>query len=206
MTIKHLIYIFIIANIFNSCADKPTNKYFGVQIKNYGPTGSVYTDTAGKQFGFRAMSFEITNDTLVPVKLQIELPNEFVALKPFTDNKYKVFLLPGTMTRDKQYDFATNNHQVSKILEKFLNKELYPTILKKVIQPGETYLLRLGFLFNPGGAARAELFSKGHQLKLYIPKEEIKFNNTNRNELEIVLGVTLDYRNSSTISCGKLSY
>jgi hypothetical protein len=209
MTIKHLFYIFILANTLSSCADKTpvSNKYFGVDIKNYLPSGSVYTDTSGKQFGFRAISFEITNDTLIPAYFKISLPNEFNTLSPLTDNKFRVFLLPDSMNAGKLYQ---NNSFASKELELFLQKDLFSTTLNVAIQPEKTYKLRLGFLFSPNGMTRAEIFSKGHELNLYIPKEEIKFSNTNKNGLEIMLGVTLNCRSSdccySTISCGKLAY
>jgi hypothetical protein len=210
MTIKQLGNIFILIIILHSCFSKPTdsNKYFGVKIKSYGPTGSVYTDTVGKQFGFRSIMFEITNDTLIPVSLQIKLPNEFIDLKPLTDNKYKVFLLPDTMTRDKQYDFLTDNHQVKTTLEKFLNKELYSTTLKKVIQPKETYKLRLGFLFNSSGVVRAELFSKGHQHDLSIPEKEI-LSNSNNAGIDLIIGVYYNVpgkRCYSLVPCGQLFY
>jgi hypothetical protein len=217
MTLKQFIYILILLTLLHSCYEKhDPDKYFGVQITNNLPFGSRYTDTTGIKYAYRSMLFYFTNDTLIPVNLQIEFPDTFISLNPSADSKYKVFLLPDSMTREKQYGFAINNGQVSKELEQLLSKELFANKLtKNGIQPGETYILRLGFLFTYEGVTRAEIFSKGHKHNLPIPRNEIKIADSNKKGIDLMLGVVLyaperfgtdTSDRYSVINCGRLFY
>jgi hypothetical protein len=217
---KKFIRIIVLILPFYSCADKScdsdkpvyTNKYFGVQITNNLLTGSMYADTAGAQYQYRSIIVDIINDTLIPVNLQIEFPNKFLKLNPSTRDKYKVFLLPDSMTTDRQYSIGADNGLVSKTLEILLDKELYEFSLKKIIRPGEKYKLRLGFLFDMNsGQTCAELFSKGHRQNLIIPEKEIKKSSTNKNTIELILDVAVNpgqknFVSYSALTCGQLSY
>jgi hypothetical protein len=222
MFFRQFIFLFMLISLLQACADKPsdTNKYFGVQIKSMLPTGTIHKDLTGEASGFRSIIVYITNDSIIPVNLQITFPNEYVNLTPLAKDslkeffhqdsmnakvysKYKVFLLPDTLTDEKLYQ---ENSLPTEELEIFLNKELAAyTTLTKVVKPQETYKLRLGFLIRPDGQTRAELFSKGHKHNLSIPDKEIKFDSINKEVLELMLGVTL-YSNYSIIPCGQLFY
>lgn len=214
MTLKQFTCLVMMVLLLQGCADKPSysNKYYGVQITNKPPTGSIYTDSAKKEFAYRSINVYITNDSIIPVTLQIAFTNTYIELTPSTENKYKVFLLPDSMTAEKQYDFTVDNGHVSKGLEVFLKRELYSSaMLKKVIAPHETYLLKLGFLFNNrGGLTQAQLFSKGHRCSLAIPEKEVSLKDGNSKGIDLMLGVTLNsgttYMGYSTISCGQLFY
>jgi len=211
---RQFISLAILVLLLQACADKPShsNEYYGVEIANKAPTGSVYTDSAKKAYAYRSINVYITNDTLIPVTLQIAFANTFIDLKPSQEDKYKVFLLPDSMTAEKQYDFATDNGHVSRGLELFLSRKLYASaMLKKVIAPHETCIVRLGFLFNnSGGLTQAELFSKGHRCSLAIPEKEMNLSNNNKNGIDLVLGVTLNsgtpYVGYSAVSCGQLFF
>lgn len=210
MTTRQLINLFILTVVLYSCADKPStqdkttepNKYFGVQIKNHLPTGSIFIDSSGQRLGYRSIVADITNDTLVPINLQIEFPNKHIDLYPSTNNTCKVFLLPDSMTREKEYDY---NDSLTKGLKLAIDEGIYESLtLKKVIKPGETYKLRLGFLISPDGLTRAEIFSNGHKHNLAIPDSAIKFS-VNKSGIDLLLGVTL-FNDYSTISCGQISF
>jgi hypothetical protein len=219
--VKHLISAFIVVSLLYSCTDASPerdktngkNSYYGIQITNHLPTGSVYTDTTGTQLGFRSFVIDIKNDTLIPARLQIELPDTFMDLNPLEANPYtqaghftyRLFLLPGFATRENIYDTASNG--LAKDFQLFLDKGAYESSLKKVLQPGESYRMRFGFLFNPDGIARAELFSKGHPPSLAIPPGAIKFNSNNDgSNLELMLAVMSFNSHYSTFSCGKVSF
>jgi len=222
MTQRQFIFTGISLLLLYSCSHKPSadNKYFGVQIKSMLPTGTIHKNQSGEVSGFRSILFYITNDSIIPVNLHITLPDEYVNLKSLTSdnpreffhqdsmgeknyNKYKVFIIPDTLHDEKLYQESS---LPTEALEIFLNKERSAyTTMTKVIKPQETYKLRLGFLINPDGQTRAELFSKGHQHRLSIPAEEIKFNDANKNVLDLFLGVTV-FSDYSIIPCGQLSY
>lgn len=210
MANRYLINLLLLTFALYSCTDKPStqdktpeqNKYSGVRIKNYLPTGSIYIDSSGERHGYRSIVVEITNDTLVPINLQMKFPNKYIDLYPSTTSAYKVFLLPDSIIPEKEYD---NNDSLTKGLKFGIDEGIYESLtLKKIIKPGETYKLRLGFLVNPDGLTRAELFSKDYKPNLAIPDSAIKFSN-NKNEIELLLGVTLN-KNYSTISCGQISF
>lgn len=233
MTPKTIIKILLLPFLLFSCTDEPSAlemlkdinkpsgpyKYSGVRITNELPRGSEYKGDKGEMYAFRSTRTYITNDTLFPIHLKIEFPSKFITLKRLkdeaykelvqTDRYYRVFLLPDSMTPDKQFDFVTNNHYVSKDLEKFLDNELdAATILKKVILPQETYTLNLGYLFKPDDVlTRAELFSNGHAHNLSIPANEINLKNSDIKGLELKLGINVNppyYY--STFNCGKIDF
>ncbi|MFL5765722.1 MAG: hypothetical protein ACJ77K_17380 [Bacteroidia bacterium] len=207
MKTRLLTNLFILCVLLYSCADKSsgqdkTDGYFGVQIKNYLPTGSGYVDSAGGRQGYRSIIVDITNDTLVPFNLKIEFPGKYIDLYPSKNSKYKVFILPDSLAKEKESD---SYDSINKPLKLYLDKVIYESsTLEKVIKPGETYSLRLGFLISPDGITRAELFSKGHALKLSIPNKTVNLKN-NKDDLDLMLGITLD-KEYSTISCGQISF
>jgi hypothetical protein len=184
------------------------------------PTGTIHKDMTGGTNGFRNIIVYISNDSTIPVNLQIAFPNEYINLKQLAEdslkkffhtdsmrakvpNKYKVFLIPDSLKDKVLYQEYSSP---SKELELFLNSKLDAcTTLMKVIEPKETYKLSLGFLISPDGLTRAALFSKGHQHNLSIPDKEIKFSDANKNGLDLILGVTL-YSDYSVIPCGQLFY
>src|SRR4051794_40327431 len=80
----------ICTSLLISCADNCSlsNKYFGVQIKSMLPTGTIYKITTGGEGGFRCIIIKITNDTVIPVRLQIDFPSIGIDLNPLPGHKH----------------------------------------------------------------------------------------------------------------------
>lgn len=201
---------FILSVLFYSCASNTTieNKgpapesYRGVQIKNALPTGSVYIDSSGQKTGYRSVVIEFTNDTMIPVHLQLLLPPEFISLPGPANWKYKVFLLPDNIVN--QYE---DNDSLSNDLTSYLdNQSALISTLRKSINPGERYKLKLGSLIYPDGLARIAIFSKGHKHSLSIPDSAAgNILEDSEKELNLLLGITLN-ETYSVIPIGKILF
>ncbi|MBC7861750.1 MAG: hypothetical protein IAF38_02175 [Bacteroidia bacterium] len=184
--------------------------HFAVSILNEGPNGSVYTDSAGKNFAFRSYRACIINDTIIPIELAINFAADSVALLPKSDRYLRVFLLPDTMTPDKLYDFEANNGFVSEGLKSFLNTGLTKaTILKTTIKPKENYYVNIGTLFYPsGGLTGAGLFinGRGHTIP-FVPTQATKTDAKNKTEQGLIFGIGIDPpHNYSLIPCGQIVF
>jgi hypothetical protein len=146
----------------------PPARNLGVQIDMIGPRGSLYVDSTEKVYAFRSYEGTIKNDTTIPIEVHIDIPNTWTILKPNQGQKYIRFLLPDSMTSQKQYDFALDNRHVSPQLNNLINTKLdLLTTRSLMIQPNETFCFRLGFLVFPAdGLFRADLYSQaGDSLK-----------------------------------------
>jgi hypothetical protein len=210
MVTRYKTCFFVATILYYSCVDTPLDhhnipepdKYPGVRIQNHLPSGSVYIDSAGERQGYRSFVIDIINDTLLPLYFQIDFPRRYIDLDRSTNSKFKVFVLPDSMTREKEY---TPNDSLTEGLKLVINERIKGlSAVRKIIRPGETYKLRLGSLFKPDGLARAELFSNGHQHQLSISGNPVK-PTENKNDLDLMLGVAL-YDHYSAITCGKISF
>ncbi len=177
-------------------------KYRGVVLTN-GKTGGIgFTDSAGVTKLFRSINFTIDNDTTVPIAIQINLSNKPYDFFHTEFAKFDAFLMPDSV---KGYGTA---------LKTFLSKRLRePSIQKKVIYPGETYIAKIGLLFyttlgKPDGSASEEMFFKEFNHNPNRPDTIINLNNTDTSGLDIILGTALHGRSTyySNISCGQILF
>ncbi|HKR05848.1 MAG TPA: hypothetical protein VJY62_14530 [Bacteroidia bacterium] len=168
-----IILIFLI--FIYSCSDNTSHydRHHGIKILTRGPRGSNYTDSTGKEFGFRIFKTHIINDTVVQAELTINFSNDSVLLIPndsipslnipTSDRYVKVFLFPRSMTPDKHeevYNYGITG--VESFLDTCLGK---PTFLKITLQPKQDYILYTGALLYPAfGSARSKLFINGQNL------------------------------------------
>jgi hypothetical protein len=182
-------------------------KYFGVSLEKYLPMGWIYVDSAKEQYAYRYIRTIISNDSTIPVHLKIVFPESYIAMTPSEKRKYKAFILPDSMTAEKQFDNSANNMGFCKESKFFLNKESAKYItLEKTLLPKEKCELRIGLLFLPcDGVTRIELFSRGHKHNLRLPAIAFDLNNPSAKKLDLFLGAT--YNSSySSIKCGELFY
>ena len=168
---RKLLFATIVLALICSCSDNTphseaphsdTNSF--IKILNSGPRGGGYTDRTGKKFGFRIFQTHITNDTIIPIELNINFSRDSIWFLPKSDKYIKVFLFPRSMTPDKQEE-ADANFGVTRV-DSFLDTGLTkPTTLKITIKPKEDYVLYIGALLHPPDRrARARLFVNGQNL------------------------------------------
>ena len=170
--------VLILLTFIYSCSDNipHSDTHSGITLETIGPRGSAYTDSTGKEFGFRVFRTHIINDTIMPIELTINFSNDSIVLTadsipslhlPKSDMYIKVFLFPQSMRPDKQEEVY--NYGIAGI-ESFLDTGLSkPTMLKATIQPKEDYFLYIGALLYPSSfAVRSNLFLSGQNLTYEI--------------------------------------
>jgi hypothetical protein len=132
-----------------------------VIIQNSLPKGGSYTDSTGKNFGYRIFWYRVINETSAPLELTINFPADSFAILSSPDY-LKVFLPSDTMTLDKETLYSYGATGLISFLDTGLTK---PTMLQRTINPKEACLFYIGALFTQGyGAARAGLVLKEQDL------------------------------------------
>ena len=155
----------------------------------------------------------ITNDSTIPIHLQIALSKEYEFPAICNDNNFKVFLLPDlTLDKVTLWDSITNG------VDDFINACLdNPYILNKTLKPGEYCQIKIGAAYpSPTncGVFPIAVFSQDTK-GLYLDcGSQIDQDVSNEPQLEI--GVKLgyyygNYFNSPPdsciiIPCGQISY
>ena len=134
-----------------------------VIIQNSLPKGGGYTDSTGKNFGYRIFWTRVINETATPLELTINFPADSFAILPSPDSYFKVSLPPDTMTLDKETLHAYGATGLKSFLDTGLNK---PTMLQRTINPKEACLFYIVVVFYQGGngVTRAGLILKEQDL------------------------------------------
>lgn len=129
-------------------------------IENSFPVGAPYTHPEGKTFGYRIFSNRITNESTVPLELTINFPADSLAIFPKPGSYLKLFLLPNTITPDKEsWDRTASG------VESFFNTNFYkPTRLQTAIGPKEESHFYIGLVITDSGVVRTRLVLKGQDL------------------------------------------
>jgi hypothetical protein len=192
-----------INNLLDSINYSNRSKYFGISLINGKNGGIGFTDSiTGMTKQFRTIKILIVNDTIVPVGLQINLSKKPYAFFYSLDTKFNAFLLPDTVI-----GFGSE-------LNAFLNNGIQkPSVLKKVIQPGQTCVLNIGMLFfnsigRPDGYTSEEVFFKGQKNNLGLSDTISPLKTKQSKTLDIILGITLHSQSTynSTVSCGQILF
>ena len=123
----------------NSLDQHPLFKH-GLKIE-YGPNlGSIDKYAAGD---YIFISATITNDSTIPIRLQVAISGEYDFPDSCSHSKYKVFLLPKELTPDT----ATLYNNITDGVDEFLNRCLdEPYILDKTLKQGEYTVITIGTL------------------------------------------------------------
>ncbi|MDB4727897.1 hypothetical protein OAF63_03825 [Saprospiraceae bacterium] len=181
----------------------------GLKIE-YGPNlGMIDEFTAGNYIHITAT---ITNDSTIPINLQMALSKEYDFPDSCGDNKYKIFLLPKEFTPDT----ATLYGIIADGLGDFLNKCLEnPYTLNKTLEPNEYIVITIGVLFSGSTKCSAlprAVFtqSDGHNFQAC----DSQMNLDKSTNPQLALGVKLDFysgKGSTPVTCilypfGQISY
>lgn len=148
---------FILVLIICSCSDKdtkekPSSGHSGFSISNTARHGRPHFGSDSSWQSYFNITSTISNDTTIPIELDLQLEKEYRHL----NKTFKLFLLPENMDVETQ---KRHNYYNDTIIPFMKLHEQYPTSIKKVIQPGETYLVNVSYLspknsdFGPGQLA-----------------------------------------------------
>ena len=232
------IILFLIACILLSCSDNQDSKeqhlferHYGVYIDHSMRTGSGFKNALNEDCFFFNVRALITNDSTIPLSVNINLPKDSLEVIPKHGQKFKALILPENMTNSKQ---RGKNNLISGELKLLIDSLLInPISIRKTINPKESCVINLAILMNNKYDLNPyfSIFSTGHKphpwpriVKMHpldlsdsilsIPYSAIHNSNSQDKELPIFLGVrhhnfdkTKDSLKPYTIiSCGKLYY
>lgn len=155
--------ILIIAPSIFGCREPVKENGKGIIIQNSAPKGAAFTHADGKIFSYRICWTRVINETASPAELTINFPADSFAIFPQANSHLlKIFLLPNTMTPDKE---SLYNYWVD--LKSFLDTAFYkPTMLHRTIHPKEEclFLVVLVLMVPNNGGVVTGLVLKGQDL------------------------------------------
>jgi hypothetical protein len=204
MTFKNLIgLLFIYSFCCCSCNQpKQSEKYFGTYITNSTRRGRIFKDSTGTSYFYCYITTTITNDSLIPMNVNVALSKEYYQPTPINGKRFKVFL---------QDSSVLCNSDIKRVLDE------PPTTFNKVINPKEKCDLYIGFLadsISQQSPLPFVLLSKGHKPDFgSIPDYAINQVITQKNQLTLLLGLGFSYAGPdsphssySLIPCGQISF
>jgi hypothetical protein len=177
---RHFVKILLFFNILTSCSDNqdaeiyhPFEKYNGIYIDHSGRTGSGFKNSMNEDCFFFNVRALITNDSTLPLSVNINLPNDSIDVIPQQGQKFKALLLPETMTNSKQ---RGENYQISHALKLLIDSLLTdPISIKKILKPKESCIVNLAILMNNKYDLNPyfSIFSSGHKPHPWPRKERL---------------------------------
>ena len=192
MTIKILFQlIFLIclygcSNNSDGYAGRKGQKQFGLYIENGPRQGFQYFDSAKTEYNYRYNTITITNDTIIPVQLEIGF--SYTEKNIGESNKSKVFLLPRHLTPSEQHFDESMSDELKRFLDYDIDK---PEHLNKTLNTTEKCVLTFGVLTN----TKYPDPTTPYETKLLIS-----------NESSSALSLKLKINDTLIIPCGIASY
>ena len=204
------VFILLFACVLSACSDQATKehlhkKHSGMYMDHGTQQGQYYHDPKGNTFFYRHITTTITNDSMVPLNLEIGFTTEYHYPAPFEEQSFKLFLLPESLAGDQQ------DHE--KVLRTFLDTALEkPSALYKTIQPKQELNITIGILTNKNAFAPTQLalITKGHRPHFINHDSLISHKASTTNPLDLLFA--LDFNESdcpscfSVIPCGKMTH
>lgn len=180
----------------------------GLLFEHGGYRGSGYTDSLGTNYNFRQNPITITNDTTVPIHIQIAFSKEYDYTKDYDDEQFKVFPLPKEWARERITDSMYN--AMHEKLPLYINN---PT-LNETIEPGEKISLAIGTIYplpaETWWVVPSELFAYSNgdpPSTCTFPNLDWLMNENLSPNSEIALGLKLHLdERCMIIPCGQISY
>ena len=141
-----LIVILLLSFALNAQTGSKNTKQMqktGLNVE-FGPNlGTTHVDTKAIINFYVHITAIITNDSTIPIHLQLALAEEYDFPDYCSDDKYKVFLLPEELTPDT----ATVYNNIVNGQHDFLNAPLQNScVLNKTLNPGEFCVITIGTL------------------------------------------------------------
>jgi hypothetical protein len=223
MPLKTIIALLFMFSLY-ACSNHPKQtkilgkRYKGVYLSDSGRQGRIYEDTNGNQYAYTYVTTIVTNDTLIPINMQMAFLNVYYQ----NGQSYKVILLPEIMTVEKQRNEAFYNKEVKDFIN---NNSKTLSKINQTISPNEVYHINVGVLcqYNKKDdymGPQFSMFSDGHKLhNLFFPNDFISSQDSlliaskkTKNQINLFLGLSFnpDKRDSlgsySVIPCGQITF
>lgn len=197
------------------CSDKQQTSISGLRIDNGVNRGVGYTDSLGTPYNLRYIPITITNESIIPIHLQIAFSNEYNYPTAYGGQKFNVFPFPKEMSPDEvTYDsisYELGDNELHDFLDSGFDT---PYILNKTIKPSEKFVVAIGTLYprppKVCGVLPNKLFVQSD--KGVFPKCDWLMKKDLSTNSPLALGLKLDFcggdsKGSCTIiPCGQISY
>lgn len=202
--IFRITFVLLIVLIVCSCIQQPSEN--GQQVENgtnpqplksglrveYGSNlGTTHKDTSGTEHFYVHITATITNDSTIPIHLQLALAKEYEFPTFCNDDKYKVFLLPEELTPDT----ATLYNNILNGQHDFLNTPLdNPSVLNKTLKPDEYCVVTIGALTpKPSNCAPVPRAVFSHDKRELYQACDGQINQAISTNPQLEIGVKLEY-------------
>jgi hypothetical protein len=197
MVFKTLIGLLI---VLIGCSSNQQTSKGGLRIENGINRGTRYTDSLGTNYGITYIPITITNDSTIPMHLQIAFSNEYDFPHPDSDEKFKLIPLPK--------EWALDGVEITESMINELPKYIDKPLLNETIEPGEKIVVAIGTL-RPVPTNCSPI---PNVLFTYSNSDNFKacdslMNQDKSANSQLVLGVKLDYCGGRCIiiPCGLVS-
>lgn len=120
----------------------------GLKIETTPTRGTAFTDSLGLEYFIVHVTNTITNDSTIPIQLQIDLPSAFSY--PISGNyvNFKIVLWPELTEPPHLYTDRQRRVQVMK--NRTISDWEASNQFNKLLEPGEKYVVTIGTLVNAG--------------------------------------------------------
>lgn len=214
--LRHIIII-LISFCICSCVDiEPKEhlykKHLGIYFDHGNWTGGYYTDKKGDTYLYRSVTTCITNDSTIPVNVEIEFLNELKCKNEFNERSMKIFILPNELSGDKQYNYPGVSSELQKYLDYNIHKS---STLSKQLKPKEDLKITIGILNYNKNYGPNQMALISDRLKPHFISHDSIIVNSITSKKPLDLFIALDFpssENDSTcfsylcIPCGQISY
>lgn len=188
----------------------------GLKIENRVNRGAGFTDSEGNDYWLIHIASTITNDSTIPIQLQMAFSKKYDYPIEYGNQKFNIFLLPkvfaldgGTIVTDQA--MFTDSMQIE--LLKYLENGDTPYMLNKTLKPGEKCVVAIGTQYpRPTKCAVFPnlLLLQSESANFQACENQLDQDKSTNPQLE--LGLKLDFRPGKTaekciiIPCGQISY
>jgi len=154
------IVVLLIALIFCSCSQQKSiagskiepstiqrsKSKTGLKFENGVTRGIGFTDSLGSEYFIVHVTNTITNDSTIPIQLQIDLLSDFSY--PISNNyvNFKIFLWPEFTEPPNLY--SDNQSRVRVMKKRTISEWNSSNQFNKLLAPGEKYVVTIGTLVN----------------------------------------------------------
>ena len=179
----------------------------GLKIECKPTRGQPYSDPLGKDYQLRLIPASITNDSTIPIQVQLAFSKDYDYPKAYHEEPFKVFPMPEAWALD---GVETTDRMLEE-LPKYIDR---PTI-NRTLEPGEKFVLALGTIHPSDikyGVFPVALFSHDnrtlqHECDRLLDPDTLPIPDL---ALELLIGFTGGSQASpdrcTTIPCGQIGY
>lgn len=187
--------------------DGPPNQHLGsisgLSIEHGGYRGTEYRDSQGTNYNLRYNPILVTNDSTIPIHVQIAFAKEYDYPTGYDNKQFKVFPLPKEWAQDGTTDGMFD--QMWQEFEYYLEKPF----LNATLEPSENLVFAIGTLYpqppEVWWVVPNELFATSNDEMFPTCDWYLYEDPISNSEIALGLKLHLDQR-CIIIPCGQISY